>query len=197
MQQLKKVVLTQRSLFSSKSLVERFPKILNDVLASSRLARKLSASKCDPNSNVEAQKSERTSGRDLHLNISADARKRNRTNEKAITSKSSEEVAATGSKSNSCRITIDNIFVVRIVPSLLHLLRRVQRFEQVRIDDATGARSSSVMCCALLWCALVCCAVLFCYVLHLILRSRDSIVKCASLFHLIAPTTRITINSTF
>lgn len=129
MQQLKKVVLTQRSLFSSKSLVERFPKILNDVLASSRLAKKLSASKCDPNSNVEAQKSQRSSGHD-----SADTKKRNRTNEKAITSKSSEEMAATEVKSNSCRITIDNLFVVRIVPKLLHLLRRVQRFEQVRID---------------------------------------------------------------
>lgn len=128
------MVLTQRSLFSSKSLVERFPKILNDVLASSRLAKKLSASKCDPNSNVEAQKSERPSSHYLHQNISADTRKRNRTVEKAVTSMSSEEDAATGVKSNSCRIAIDNLFVVRIVPKLLHLLRRVQRFEQVRID---------------------------------------------------------------
>jgi hypothetical protein len=134
LQQLKKVVLTQRSLFSSKSLVERFPKILNDVLASSRLAKKLSASKCYPNSNVEAQKSERSSGHDLYQNISADTRKRNRLVEKAVTSKSSEEDAATGGKNNPSRIDIDNLFVVRIVPKLLHLLRRVQRFEQVRTD---------------------------------------------------------------
>ena len=114
MQQLKKIVLTQRSLFSSKSLVERIPKILNDVLSSSRLAKKLAASKCDLNSNVKAQNRGTSSSHDVCVTINADSTNRIRTN---------------------CRMTMDNLFIVRIAPRLLNLLRRVQRFEQVIADS--------------------------------------------------------------
>ena len=132
MQQLKRIVLTQRSLFSSKSLAERIPKILNDVLGSSRLAKKLAASKCDINSNIKAQNSEKTSSHVVYQNITADCDKRNRTLEKDITSQSSKEVTAVEGKVKIGRLTMDNLFVVRIAPRLLNLLRRVQRFEQVR-----------------------------------------------------------------
>ena len=135
MQQLKKIVLTQRSLFSSKSLVERIPKILNDVLSSSRLAKKLAASKCDLNSNVKAQNRGTSSSHDDCFHVNADSTNRIRTNKKDLISHSSEEVTEMKEKVKVCRITMDNLFIVRIAPRLLNLLRRVQRFEQVIADS--------------------------------------------------------------
>lgn len=124
-------MLTQRSLFSSKSLVERIPKILNDVLASSRLAKKLAASKCDLNSYVKAQNRGTSSSHDLSVSVNADSKNRTRSNVKDLTSHLSEEVTEMEEKVEVCRITMDNLFIVRIAPRLLYLLRRVQRFEQV------------------------------------------------------------------
>jgi hypothetical protein len=120
LQQLKKIVLTQRSLFNSKSLADRIPKILLDVLIGTRK---------DKMADTGSSRMGRGSGENMTLVTSktkstASSNKIGRTEDTSQTD--SFEVTNKGN-----RFEIDKLFLVRINPDLLKLMRRIQRFAQV------------------------------------------------------------------
>jgi hypothetical protein len=120
LQQLKKIVLTQRSLFNSKSLADRIPKILLDVLIGTRR---------DKMADTGSSRVGRESGENMTLVTS-----------KIKSTASSNKIGRTGdtSQTDSSKVTnkgnrfeMDKLFLVRINPDLLKLMRRIQRFAQV------------------------------------------------------------------
>jgi hypothetical protein len=120
LQQLKKIVLTQRSLFNSKSLADRIPKILLDVLIGTRK---------DKMADTGSSRMGRGSGENMTLVTSktkstASSNKIGRTEDTSQTD--SFKVTNKGN-----RFEIDKLFLVRINPDLLKLMRRIQRFAQV------------------------------------------------------------------
>ena len=183
---MKKTVLAQRSLFSSKSMAERIPKILNDVLICSRKKASLERSKnnsadlrsgkkvitinmgshrnnCNDSSNInnnddgngaicsndkaynDDNSSDGGSSRNTRnklgekLNISDTTFK---TISKNILSSHAKQIDLLHPPEQKERIPLDTIcrpnkyelkdlLLFRMTPSILNLLRRIQRFEQV------------------------------------------------------------------
>ena len=186
MQKLKKTVLAQRSLFSSKSMAERIPKILNDVLICSRKKASLERSKnnsadltnskkivtinmgshrsnCNDSSNINNDDDGNSAIRSNNEAYNDDNRSdggssgntRNklgeklnisdmtiRTNSKNILGSHTKQIDLLHPPEQKVRIPLDIIYrankyklkdllLFRVTPSILNLLRRIQRFEQV------------------------------------------------------------------
>lgn len=126
LQQLKKIVLTQRSLFNSKSLADRIPKILIDVLINTRRDKMLE---------TVSSRIARGSGENMPLvankmKSSASSKRSHHTEEKLQTD--SLDVTSKNIFGGK-RFEMDKLFLVRINPDLLKLMRRIQRFTQVSI----------------------------------------------------------------
>lgn len=124
LQQLKKVVLTQRSLFNSKSLADRIPKILLDVLIGTRK---------DKLTETGSIRMARGSGENKSLVASkiksaANSKGSGHTEEKTQI----DSLDVTGRElPRENKFQMDKLFLVRINPDLLKLMRRIQRFAQV------------------------------------------------------------------
>lgn len=101
---LKKVVQTQRSIFSSKSLSERIPRILNSIFSDTRNSKADNSSK-----NASLKISDSAKCQDVGGNTTT-----------IIVSNVSNRL-----------IKMTNLLLVRVAPIIMKLLRRVQRFEQV------------------------------------------------------------------
>ena len=101
---LKRVVQTQRSIFSSKSLSERIPRILNNIFSDTRNSKADSSSK-----NASLKISDSTKCQDIGGNT----------------------MTITVGNVPNCLIKMTNLLLVRVAPIIMKLLRRVQRFEQV------------------------------------------------------------------
>lgn len=101
---LKKVVQTQRSIFSSKSLSERIPRILNNIFSDTRNSKADSSSKNASLKISDPIKCEDVGGNTTTIIVS---------------------------NVPNCLIKMTNLLLVRVAPIIMKLLRRVQRFEQV------------------------------------------------------------------
>lgn len=128
LQQLKKIVLTQRSLFNSKSLADRIPKILLDVLIGSRKEK------------ITDTGTSRMAG-GSGVNIARTATKTKSTssakgNDPMVDKSCADSFDETNKMMlESDRYEMDKLVLVRIDPDLLKLMRRVQRFEQVSTEQ--------------------------------------------------------------
>jgi hypothetical protein len=120
LQQLKKIVLTQRSLFNSKSLADRIPKILLDVLSGTRKG-KMAMAMADTGSSRMG----RGSGENMTLVTS---KIKSAASSKRIGHTETDSLEVTSRRN---RFKMDKLFLVRVNPDLLKLMRRIQRFAQV------------------------------------------------------------------